>query len=69
MSSADPLVRDHRDLPAPLDVLGARLRAARIGFRVRATQTGFGLELRLQKDPAKRARTLARAETIWLGTR
>jgi hypothetical protein len=68
-ASPEPLVRDHRDLPAPLDVLGARLRAARIRFRVVATQTGYGIELVLPRVAAKRATTLARAETIWLGTR
>jgi len=60
-----PLVRDHRDLPAPLDVLGARLRAARIRFRVRTSQTGYWIELvNLSGDYSR-----ARAEAIWLGTR
>lgn len=44
-TSPDPLVRDERDLPVPLDVLGARFHAAKIRFRVLATQTGYGLEL------------------------
>ena len=66
--AAAPVVRDERDLPEPLDVLGVRFRAARIRFRVRATQTGYGLELVLQKCYAKRAATLARAKMIWLGT-
>jgi hypothetical protein len=66
--AAEPLVRDHRDLPAPLDVLGARFRAGKIRFAVRASQHGYGLELRLPKSAAMRERVLARAWAIWQGT-
>ena len=64
-----PLVRDHRDLPAPFNVFGARLRAAGIRFRVKADQTRCGIELVRPKDEAKWARALARSWDIWQGTR
>jgi hypothetical protein len=66
--AAEPLVRDHRDLPAPLDVLGVRFRAGKIGFATCASQHGYGLELRLPRNPARRERVLARAWAIWQGT-
>jgi hypothetical protein len=50
-----------RDLPDRLDLFCNRLRVARIPFKVRATATGYGVEVR-HKD-------MGRANAIWLGTK